>query len=81
MPLLELLLIARNVVGCLGAESPFSRFGSVDRRRKKPVTACEIVAGKKEDEEGMGVAVPDDIGVCSWNCAADIGVVRKVALL
>jgi hypothetical protein len=49
----------------LGAESLFSRLRSVDRRRKKPVTACEMVVGKKE-EEGIGVAVPDDAGVCSW---------------
>jgi hypothetical protein len=65
MPLLELLLAAGNAVDRLEAESLFSRFRSVDRRRKKPVTACEIVVGKKE-EEGMGVAVPDDVGVCSW---------------
>jgi hypothetical protein len=65
--LLELLLAAGNVVDCLEAESLFSRLRSVDRRRKKPVTACEIVVGKKEDEEGMGVEAPDDVGVCSWN--------------
>jgi hypothetical protein len=80
MPLLELLLAAGNAVDCLGAESLFSRFRSVDRRRKKLVTACEIVVGKKE-EEGMGVAVPDDVGVCSWKWAADILEVCKVALL
>jgi len=67
MPLLELLPVAGNVVGCVELESPFSRCRSVERRRKKPVTASEIVVGKWNDEEGVGVVVPDNVGVCSWS--------------
>jgi hypothetical protein len=45
MPLLALLLVVGNVED-FERDSIFSGWGSDERRRRKPVTAFEMVAGK-----------------------------------
>jgi hypothetical protein len=53
-------------------ESVASGCGSLEKRRRKPATALVNDDDMYEDEGGVGVDLPDDVGVCSRTGDVDI---------